>query len=436
MYNREGRHIQYVLLQFQRRIDDSATHRVAYNMPNHTEALKSLRKELKEWEHSFINIQSRSPTKHDIKANAAIQQKYKEYSRLKKLAIRKRSPRKYAARSPASRSTIRSPLPTQQSQAAFIEIGPTPQIYGKSISIFELNLSPVKKRLKIPLDDEPLDDSSTKVESEATEFDFGDSPFVESSPEPETAGVGNEDVVQKTAVSNVFASVPNTARLKPPVARRYGPNSPLKLPTDISVAERLRTPRKKRANDENNANTNLLVTPPLWKRSISKPLKQLEDEYREMVKSFVPDEAVSSASQPVEAESKASQTENDSQVAAETTPADNALSDIQKVRRRKGRIRRFEDSATKADGNGVKINLHKQMHRLKKKQLRKILKELDMEDTMELSEDEEEDDAADTMTKAKKPARRKKYNLVSNNFRRLKLPSRQRNNFMKRFRRR
>lgn len=155
-----------------------------------------------------------------------------------------------------------------------------------------------------------------------------------------------------------------------------------------------------------------------------------------MVKSFVPDEAVSSASQPVEAESKASQTENDSQVAAETTPADNALSDIQKVRRRKGRIRRFEDSATKADGNGVKINLHKQMHRLKKKQLRKILKELDMEDTMELSEDEEEDDAAGTMTKAKKPARRKKYNLVSNNFRRLKLPSRQRNNFMKRFRRR
>lgn len=400
-------------------------------MPNYSDTLKSLRKELKDWEHSFIDIQSRSPTKNDIKANPSIQQKYKEYSKIKKLAAKKRSPRKSVVRSPAARSMVRSPMSAHKNQATCIEIGPTPQIFGRSISIFEMNLSPVKKRLKIPQDDEPIDDTTTKVESESVEIDFGESPFVESSPEADSG----EEANAHTEISNIFSSGPAKTRLAPPVTKHYGPNSPLKLPADLSVAHRLLTPRKKKTESVA-SDSDMLMTPPLWKRSISKPLKELEDEYQEIVRSFVPHDSADVASQSTNTATQTIQSNDKENSAPGTESSDSVLADIQKVRRRKGRIRRFEDSAGTRATTGVQVNLHKQMHRLKKKQLMKILKELNMEDTMEFSEDEEETEDASALAKAKKPARRKKYNLVSNNFRRLKLPSRQRNNFMKRFRRR
>ena len=393
-------------------------------------SLASLRKELKDWEHNFINIQNRSPTKGDIKANPSIQYKYKQYSKLKRIQSKKiPSEKSRTGKSILNVSNvIRSPdVKRSIENNSIIEIGPTPQIYGKSISIFELNLSPVKKKLLIPQEIES-ENSSTKVEvteNKVGGLNFGDddSPFMDFAVDLQP---GSETTV-----------IPEVSRLevRPAVENRYGPNSPLKFPTDLSVNIRPHTPKNKSRMEvtlgENGSDLFVNTPPPLWKQNIGKSLRDLENEYMEASKSFVPMDEVTLT---------AISNEDNVETKDETKDIDESV--FTKGKRRKVRIRRFENKSNKNDEShtdGVKINLHKQMHKLKKKQLRKVMKDLNMEDSIVLSEsssDEEETNAHTDATKKKKQPRKKKYNLVSNNFRRLKLPSRKRNAFTKRFHRR
>ncbi|KAG0665789.1 DNA replication regulator sld2 [Maudiozyma exigua] len=402
-------------------------------------SLASLRKELKDWEHDFINIQNRSPTKGDIKANPLIQYKYKQYSKLKRIQSKKapadKSHRVKSAHNVAN--VIRSPdvKKSTESNNALIEIGPTPQIYGKSISIFELNLSPVKKKLQIPQDIESEDETDlTKAgENDINDdgFDFrDDSPFM--------------DFVPHLQPSGKAIMIPEVSRLevKSIAESRYGPKSPLKFPADLSVKIRPHTPRSKPkmgiTMEEDGSDSFVNTPPPLWKRSIGKSLRDLENEYIETSKNFVPMDEVTlkAISNDDNAETK----DDNAETKDEIRDVDETV--FTKGKKRKVRIRRFEDKTDKDNEsrmNGVKINLHKQMHKLKKKQLRKIMKDLNMEDNTVLSESSSEEEEANVdmnTSKKKKQPRKKKYNLVSNNFRRLKLPTRKRNAFTKRFHRR
>lgn len=392
-------------------------------------SLASLRKELKDWEHNFINIQNRSPTKGDIKANPSIQYKYKQYSKLKRIQSKKAPIKKsHTGKTILNASNvIRSPDVKRTTEInPLIEIGPTPQIYGKSISIFELNLSPVKKKLLIPQDIDN-ENNLTKIEDDENKeegFNFADddSPFM--------------DLAVHLQPSSETTVIPEISRLevKSVVANRYGPNSPLKFPTDLSVNIRPRTPKKKSRMEvtfaENLSDSFINTPPPLWKQNIGKSLRDLEDEYMEASKSFVPMDEITL---------KAISNEDNVETKDETKDIDETI--FTKGKKRKVRIRRFEDKSEKDNESrmaGVKINLHKQMHKLKKKQLRKIMKDLDMEDNTILSESSSEEEEAneDAVETKKKQPRKKKYNLVSNNFRRLKLPTRKRNAFTKRFLRR
>lgn len=98
--------------------------------------LDKLKIELKTWEHDFIDKNKREPTRDDIKSLRTVRQMYKQYSTLKK-----------------KQSLQRQKVDTQESvelpahkkdHDEVVEIGPTPQVYGKAISIFDMNLSPIK----------------------------------------------------------------------------------------------------------------------------------------------------------------------------------------------------------------------------------------------------------------------------------------------------
>ncbi|CAB4257146.1 similar to Saccharomyces cerevisiae YKL108W SLD2 Single-stranded DNA origin-binding and annealing protein [Maudiozyma barnettii] len=400
--------------------------------------LISLRKELKDWEHNFINIQHRSPTKTDINANPTIQYKYKQYSQLKRKQTKTPSLKatKIQRHSQKHRE-IRSPIVKHDENNTVIEIGPTPQIFGKSISIFELNLSPVKRKLQIPdemngnLGEQSIDgESAAIVGNNIFGMDFNDSPFIEDS-------IDIQPLTEPSSDSTTISSmVPDLNKLMIPMMKKYGPNSPLKLPIDLSVQIRPRTPNEKRrirAIQENSSDSSANTPPSLWKRNISKSLRDLEDEYLEASKTFVPKQIhdIQQQQDTKNTNSKDNLSANDAN--------DEDRNIIPKGKRRKFRIRRFEDKSTKMEGSTtIKINLHKRMHKLKKKQLRKIMKDLDMEDQTIFSESEDESDHNEDQVSSqkKKPSRKKKYNLVSNNFRRLKLPSKKRNNFTKRFHRR
>ncbi|SMN18864.1 similar to Saccharomyces cerevisiae YKL108W SLD2 Single-stranded DNA origin-binding and annealing protein [Maudiozyma saulgeensis] len=403
--------------------------------------LSSLRKELKDWEHNFINIQHRSPTKKDINANPSIQYKYKQYSKLKRNQSKKSSSNVTKMQNHTQRShEIRSPIVKHDEKSTIIEIGPTPQIFGKSISIFELNLSPVKRRLQIPnktnklLEDDNLyNESTTKIDNDIFGMDFNNSPFVD---EPVDIQPSSDTIIDTTTTS----MEPEMGKLMVPILKNYGPNSPLKLPSDLSVQIQSHTPSIKRRIRSMQDNDSLKYTPPsLWKRNISKSLKDLEDEFIEASKTFV----------PMHTHNSEQQNDNDingiegSSTNSKNNDYNNDDKDIiPKGKRRKFRIRRFDDRFMKTDNSTtLKINLHKKMHKLKKKQLRKIMKDLNIEDQTILSESEddssEDEDENNVITsQKKKSSRKKKYNLVSNNFRRLKLPSKKRNNFTKRFHRR
>lgn len=376
-------------------------------MAQNSDVLSFLRKELKEWEHNFISSQNRSPTKHDIKSNPSVQYKYKQYSKLKK-----RQREEKLQQTPRSTHTnvesVRSPITATKHQPAIVEIGPTPQIFGKSISIFELNLSPVKKRLQIPKDHVEENTREIEIQETEPESDASDSPFNEQSP--------NMDA---------FTAPRTKSTLEVPKSKNYGPNSPLKLPYDLSVALKLRTPVKNPNFTDSDIDS--LVTPPIWKRNITKSLKDLENEYLEVSRTFTPLDDITLGDKSVSEKNVNKDTES-------TEDHTDMINELSKIKKRRIRIRRFEDTS-RVDNAQPKINLHKQLHKLKKKQLKKFMNDLEIEDDTIISDEADTDNEKETATKVnpvKKP-RKKKYNLVSNNFKRLKLPTKKRNNFTKRF---
>lgn len=142
-----------------------------------------LKKELKDWEKSFFNIHQRKPTKQDIKKVPEIELKYKEYSKLKsgklvqhnekrgkvdkrkKIASNynhvtssKRIDHKYFNKADkelreSNRYGLETPEKSSPHRYTHFQaipgspqiLGPTPQLNGKLISIFEIKITPTKE---------------------------------------------------------------------------------------------------------------------------------------------------------------------------------------------------------------------------------------------------------------------------------------------------
>lgn len=102
--------------------------------------MEVLKKTLKTWETLFFQENGRKPTKKDIKANKEIAAQYKEYGRLKKQQTSLSTPAK-------SDVSIEQSTPTKPK--ALLELGPTPQLNGRLVGIFELQ-TPAKDVTESP----------------------------------------------------------------------------------------------------------------------------------------------------------------------------------------------------------------------------------------------------------------------------------------------
>jgi hypothetical protein len=113
--------------------------------------MDTLKLEIKNWEHQFRKEHNRNPSKADIQANKDIQNKYKQYrsykahgSKIYKTPTKTRSNRQQL-QTPQRTSPINRP---DSSPVLAKEIGPTPQMNGVVLSIFDgissPNVTPVK----------------------------------------------------------------------------------------------------------------------------------------------------------------------------------------------------------------------------------------------------------------------------------------------------
>ncbi|AQZ16098.1 SLD2 (YKL108W) [Zygosaccharomyces parabailii] len=357
--------------------------------------LEQLKVGLKTWEHDFEAKHHRAPTKDDIRRLPDIKQMYKQYQAIKKQEAKiskvVATPSKEVYSPKKSRTTV------DADRSSGIELGPTPQIYGKAISIFELKLSPVKRSLT---------------------FEEQDQSFVASAASTDLEESDSEDIKRRLEFP---VTTPNSSpfkRLKPAVHKYYGPNSPMKLEEEnikltITRGSPLRrTPQK----NSNLANENVSFSPsPLVRRPLTKSLLELAREHEAILEEFENlDEKERIFSQ--EADQSSSDAQNDEN-STETA-------NVKKPKRRRILRRLVPAEETKL----VPRDISKELLRLKKQQVQHFLGK----ETTEQTEEDENSPPEVSKTKgrdvpppgksvqAKK--RKSKYNLVSNNFKRLRLP--------------
>lgn len=339
--------------------------------------VQQVKLKIKRWEHAFIAEHNRPPDKDDIRPLTEMKQLYKLYSVLK------------------SKERKAEPIQKQQTprKDSNMVLGPTPQIYGKAVSIFEMKVSPLK------VEETPTTEVEEDIESE-----------IESSVNrrnSDEASANEEKLGIHSVKKRLFESpkkTENTTHLAVPQVTRYGPNSPLKLAQTVSIRQHLLTPKKKKAEPKS------LYTPsPLLKRNSSKTLYELAHEHLQYVKEIK---------------------ELDQQFKSEIVPirhgngqdiGDESDEVPEKKKRRTGVLRRLQFDEDENDRT-IKKDLHKELLKLKSRKVKEFLGKEDNEPSEE--EEEEQQKSEPLPVKKKRP---KKYNLVSNNFRRLKLPKKNRN---------
>lgn len=340
--------------------------------------MDKLKVELKLWEKEFEKVSGRLPEKHDVKSNPDIKRKYKEYAMLKK------------KQSDKSMSPTKS-TPKKNESKLFNDLGPTPQISGKLVSIFEINLSPSKK-------------------------DDVVQPQVTGSP------IKLENAVRRQLNFN-FSITPNSSPIKlQSEAQRtvqhskYGPNSPLKV-DELEI-------RLSSANKEPNLTSTIESSPfgpsPLIKRP-SKYLHEfaeeheiIKDEFNLLSKEFP---ELGPTRKLMEVLERETQSEN---ADGSDEEGDEEYKDQEQcTRRRPKTIKKKTRSKLRPvledkQINFLADNVHEQIAKLKSGEV-------------DIESEERNRKRESTNTASKKP-RKSKYNLVSNNFKRLKLPTKNRNN--------
>lgn len=532
--------------------------------------MNQLKIELKQWENLFIAKNGRDPSISDIDKLPDIKYKYKKYSKLKRKlkkqnistnSINLNDNTNYYSDNKnnkhvntTNRNFEKTPEKFQESylkhkgfetdqqgnhksngntsgnktnstQTTFDvldNIGPTPQIIGKSISI--LDLSPIKKNLNLELfSDNENDDQITATEA----FDVGANSVKENFGEISQVSLESKNLLENENIykSNQVTSESkkNTKNLNDKTLHKtitvttYGPNSPLKLPTLVINNEKIIfnihntpqkidniTPRKHTYIPINNAsisnstskNTNLNTTnltnslinnlsvvnksfispSPIWKKSLNKSLTELENEYKSVRKELkLTDEnvdlnaegdndsnenTIDNDSKPnendLECDSLLTDTDDDTvdgdtrrelTINDDMTLVENTLEDSLNEKeynsndgndgkfkpktiktKRRHVIKRLDGKENDSFDINQNINLHAMLRSIKKRKISEFFHDAKIIDNESSFEDEKlnEDDKSDknNTQPPKKSKRNKKYNLVSNNFRRLKLPRR------------
>ncbi|AAS50726.1 ABL045Wp [Eremothecium gossypii ATCC 10895] len=360
--------------------------------------LDVLKVQLKTWERQFLEENGRSPIKEDIKAHPEIRRKYKEYTSLKKLLSKGNA----AVTGQKHGSPSRATHPTPQKHIdAEIELGPTPQIYGKVVSLFEMHISPLKK---VPVRQLDADSSETCISPDLHSQDVAQSELLtdiscqakrqlDFSVTPHASPVKAVQPLLLNAPDLRFEAIPH-ARTK------YGPNSPVKFDGDVTLTLSQTPLQAKLAQASEGYSPSPLIKRP------AKPLSQLAKEYEDIVEEL---KEVDHAAAVRNLGGLLQQEEENTQEAEAAEPS--ATRSDRK--RRKNKVRPALVTLEEEIPQG---NLHEQLVKLRQKALDKFNGN-DPND----SSDEEKKTSATSAKPAK--ARKRKYNTVSDNFRRLKLPT-------------
>ncbi|GAV55493.1 hypothetical protein ZYGR_0AV01240 [Zygosaccharomyces rouxii] len=355
-------------------------------------SLDQLKIELKTWEYEFHNKNKRPPTKDDIKRLPDIKKMYKQYQALKRQNTEVPQAPKVVVTPSKNDTSPRKSATIKKNDFSNVELGPTPQIYGKAISIFEMKLSPVKKALNFEeINETPSDQPVDTVQDDTKR--------------------------QLTFPSNT----PNSSPFKKPrpiELKYYGPNSPLKLDEENINLSIKNTSPLKRTPQKNMSLPNDLTSfspSPLVKRPLTKSLLELAKEHKEFLREF---RESGGQENPFSQETEGSSDEQN------MDDGHSGVEGKEKKTKKRKIIRRLD---TSEEGKMVPKDISKELRKLKKQQVNEFLGNEAAEET----EEDEQDGHTDTerknenQTPAAKPKPRKrtsKYNLVSNNFRRLKLP--------------
>ncbi|KAM3163452.1 DNA replication regulator SLD2 [Lachancea thermotolerans] len=326
-----------------------------------------LKLELKRFEKQFQRKYKRPPARDDVRALPEIKEKYKQYSAFQLARQRKdaapnvgATPRRYEGGTPRRHEEV--------------ELGPTPQIYGKAISLFEMKLSPLK----------PV----TVVSPQASSH----------SPQAVTTEVHQVT----TAEIHQFKSQPDLSLTpkRSPKKTTYGPNSPMKFD---NVQLSVHTPRRNlRALLDDSVNDATGSPSPIIKRPSGKPLRQILEEHEKLMEDLeeMSDEEVVRAN--------VKDIFQDDSDATEDEETDEAM--LIKKPKRKHILRPAKNAL--AAQQPFQVNVHEEMERLKQQAASGI------DGTIPVKKPASDAKASNTKTRRGN----RKYNLVSNNFRRLKLP--------------
>lgn len=406
-----------------------------------------LKKELKQWEHDFIKKYNRSPKKSDIDQFPAIKLKYKSYSRYKSKKIQnERTPIK-DNHSVADTIIENFPNNSGTNKDDFNglvneEFGPTPQIYGKSISLFEVNLSPIKKKLDL------------------IEVDENDDAFEESNIDEIENLLENNSV---SLIKNDDKSTSHNDSRNEIYTKSYGPNSPLKI--DSTIRYRQRTPRRNLNIELNENVTPVGISPsPLWKRSLTKSLKELENEFQTVRKELklneIEEETEEETDETIEGNDKdmlqnfdvekeevsnaSDKRPNNMEEMNKEDSFDSRSTNTKTQRRRKNIVMTKMDTSNNNNIN-KEVDLHAMLRNIKRQKLKEFIEKKSISlpptisnklipEDVRLNKETTDNTGEKQDTTMIKQKRRKKYNLVSNNFRRLKLPNRnKRNNYRRKY---
>lgn len=350
---------------------------------------EQLKIELKQWEHSFIKEHGRDPGKEDIKKLPEIRNMYKKYARLRK---------GNTTDVPHAVSERKSDVKADNAQnTTIIELGPTPQIYGKAMSIFDMNLSPIKASQVI----------MTGVAEDSA-------PENESKDEQPQLPAEDELLLVKRQLS--FAHTSPVKRDQSIVQKVYGPNSPLKWSKEnLQISIKTVSPLKRTPIKSMTQQATSFSPSPLVKRPLTRSLLELVEEHKAIVEEFKQIEG----QQDDDGAILSSKTPDNIFTQEDETLLESERKTIKTRRRRILRRKAIDDGAEEGDKS-----IADEILKLKRQRINEFMG-LDDDPSAEDSTSTKapEQGSAGNVPQKKVKKRNKKYNLVSNNFKRLKLPT-------------
>ncbi|QEU62548.1 Sld2 [Kluyveromyces lactis] len=344
-------------------------------------SMDALKIEIKLWERAFEKEHGRLPEKDDIKKDKEVKRKYKQYAQLKKDATIKPSVEVNVEQTP-----VKSHVNNTKA-----EFGPTPQMNGKLVSIFEMQVSAMKNQ-------------------QSDQDDIVGSP------------IRSNDLVRRqlnfsiTPNSSPMKQVPNLSANIVVSRPKYGPNSPMRIgDVGLQLSE---TP--KTLGRSLDLKSSPFSPSPLIKRPV-KTLSQLakehaiiKDEFESNAEDFSEFTAIRTLTEKLMQEEHMDIIEEGDEGTVGNEPESNYVRKVKTIKKRT-RAKMRPAALNEKSTNIPDKNVHEQLAKLKEREYNKMLgKEV---------EESESDSEQQSNQPVKKKQRKSKYNLVSNNFKRLNLPT-------------